>query len=154
MYVIAPTKPTGKVHATEVPTAFFIVSPISLRNGPIKIPPPMAKVVDTVPTNDPKGTVMKELISLDVALSLILKNILRETNKIKKANIFLKSSFSAFTEIKAPITPPRQIPNNNLVKFLQDTFLFALCTGIADIELNTIQLKAVPNDKGILTSSE
>ena len=85
---------------------------------------------------------------------MILKNILRETNKIKKANIFLKSSFSAFTEIKAPTTPPRQIPNNNLVKFLQDTFLFALCTGIADIELNTIQLKAVPNDKGILISSE
>ena len=98
----------------------------------------MAKVVDTVPTNDPKGIVIKELISLDVTLSLILKNILRETIKIKKANIFLKSSFSAFTEIKAPRIPPRQIPNNNLEKFFQDTFLFALCTGIADIELNTM----------------
>ena len=98
-------------------------------------------MVDTAPTKEPKGTAINELKLLEATLSLILKNILNEINRIKKANIFLNNSFSAFTEIKAPKIPPRQIPNNNLVKFLQDTFLFALCTGIADIELNTIHLK-------------
>ena len=43
----------GKLYCYSFATAFFIFFPISLKKGPIKIPPPTANIVEISPTTPP-----------------------------------------------------------------------------------------------------
>ena len=90
-----------------------------------------------------------------------LQKVIKEKKELKKEaadvliNVMKENDLDSFDLKEGRLVHAQRKTKQSISKkFLQDTFLFALCTGIADIELNTIQLKAVPNDKGILTSSE
>lgn len=49
----APAIAMGKPQAAEVPTAFCMVNPNRLKNGTVKLPPPMPKIADAAPISPP-----------------------------------------------------------------------------------------------------